>query len=727
MLAQPSPTLQLKVRETLSRDVRAFSPTEPGSVSVYTCGPTVYRDAHIGNLRSYLMADWLRRFLEAQGYTVNHIKNITDVGHMREDLLDRGEDKVIAAARASGQTPQDIAAHYTRRFLDDESRLGVLPATEYPRATDHVEDMIAIIRLLVSGGFAYEAEGNVYFEVSRFPDYGKLSGQQGGSLEQSGRVAADPLKRDQRDFALWKAAEAGRTLKWFSPWGWGFPGWHIECSAIGHAKLGAEIDFHTGGVDNIFPHHEDEIAQSEAAFGKPHVRMWLHGQHLLVDGLKMAKSTGNVYLVADLEQRGFDPMAFRYLCATAKYRTRLNFTLSSLRAAQRGLNRLRASLRMNDGEATDEQNDAAEGLRKSFWEAAANDLNIPSALAITWRVARSDLPGSLKRDLLTDFDRLLGLDLARVPARNKLPAEVIDLLRQCHVGRQAKDHIRADTLRAELIDLGYEVRQTPDSTVALPMPAWQREEPGITSSRDVASLLQQTPQLDYTVCIVARRGCRELERCIASAERWLPDGAGEVIVVDNGFEEQCQAFVGDLAADDERFRLFRVDHFIGSAAARNVALRQARGRFVILIDTSVEVVGDVFTPLAKLLDDPTVGIAGRWGVQTTDMRDFTESDGSGDVHAVEGYLMAFRRNVLREAGLLDEKFRFYRHLDLDFSFAVRSRGYRAIIDTTLPVVKHDHVDWNATPPEERDRLSKRNFYRFLRKWEKHPELLSAGR
>jgi cysteinyl-tRNA synthetase len=717
----------LSVHNTLSRSVQQFAPIVLGRASIYSCGPTVYRDAHIGNLRSYLMADWLRRFLEAQGYTVRHIKNITDVGHMREDVLDRGEDKVIAAARAAGQTPQEIAAHYTQRFLTDEAKLGILPASEYPRATEYVEEMVAIIKRLVEGGYAYEAGGNVYYEVATFPGYGKLSGQLAAGLEESGRVAPDPLKRDQRDFALWKAAEASRTLKWFSPWGWGFPGWHIECSAIGNSLLGEEIDFHTGGVDNIFPHHEDEIAQSEAAFGHPHVRMWVHGQHLLVDGLKMAKSTGNVYLLSDLAERGFDPVAFRYLCATSKYRARLNFTLSSLRAAQRGLDRLRAALREDDGGATEEQTAAAVELSHDFWAAAADDLNIPAALAIAWRVARSDLVGSLKRNLLVNFDRLLGLDLARPPVRNKLPADTIDLVRQCHVLRQGEEYARADAIRAEIVEQGYEVRQTADSTVALPVPAWQRDEPGITSSNDVDSLLHQSPQLEYTVSIVANRGCDALERCVTSVESWLLDAAAEVIVVDNGFEEQCQTFVGDIAATDQRLRLFHADHFLGSAAARNVSLRQARGRFVIFIDTSVEVRGDIFTPLRKLLEDPTIGMAGCWGVETNDMREFTEAKSSGDVHAVEGYLMAFRRNVLREVGLLDEKFRFYRHLDLDFSFAVRSRGYRAVIDTTLPVTRHEHVDWAATPPEERDRLSKRNFYRFLRKWEKYPELLSAGR
>jgi GT2 family glycosyltransferase len=270
------------------------------------------------------------------------------------------------------------------------------------------------------------------------------------------------------------------------------------------------------------------------------------------------------------------------------------------------------------------------------------------------------------------------------------------------------------------------VQDRRDMTVATAMPDWQRAEPNISSSDDVDSLLAREPALEFTVSIVARQGCAELERCVSSVKTWLKDIPAEIIVVDNGFDEECHVFVDEVASGDERLRLFHADHFLGSAAARNVSLRQARGRYVVFIDTSVELRGDVFTKLRQMLENPTVGIAGRWGAVTDDMRTFTEAKSSGDVHAVEGYLMAFRRSVLREAGLLDEKYRFYRHLDLDFSFAVRNRGYRAVIDTSLPAKRHEHVDWEATQPEERDRLSKRNFYRFLRKWEKHPELLSAG-
>ena len=253
----------------------------------------MYRDAHIGNLRSYLMADWLRRLLEAQGYTVKHVKNITDVGHMRQDMLERGEDKVIAAALAEGKSPSQIAEYYTEAFMKDERKLNILPAHEFPRATANVAEMVELTRTLVEKGFAYEVRRErVLRRRPSSRDTASSRGSKRRGLEEGDRVEPDPLKRDQRDFALWKAAEPGRQLKWPSPWGDGFPGWHIECSAMAAKYLGDEIDFHTGGVDNIFPHHEDEIAQSEAALGHRHVRQWMHGQHLLVDGLKMAKSTG---------------------------------------------------------------------------------------------------------------------------------------------------------------------------------------------------------------------------------------------------------------------------------------------------------------------------------------------------------------------------------------------------------------------------------------------------
>lgn len=266
----------------------------------------------------------------------------------------------------------------------------------------------------------------------------------------------------------------------------------------------------------------------------------------------------------------------------------------------------------------------------------------------------------------------------------------------------------------------------PAGTQLLLAPAWAKDEGTISSSRDVDSLLQEPPEFDFTISIVARQGCLELERCLTSVRASLGNARAEIIIVDNGFEDDCGSVIDGIACSDERLRVFHADHFLGSAAARNVSLRQARGRYVLFIDTSVELKGDIFSGLSRHLADATVGIVGRWGVITNDIRSFTESTAGGDVHAVEGYLMAFRREVLREVGFLDEKYRFYRHLDLDFSFALRSKGYRALIDIGLPAIRHEHIDWSLTPEDERERLSKRNFYRFLHKWGERTDLLVTG-
>ena len=331
----------LSIYNTLTKRVEEIQPARADSVRMYTCGPTVYRDAHIGNLRTYLMADWIRRVITASGYEVYHVKNITDVGHMRQELVETGGDKVILAALAEGKTVQDITQYYAQTFHRDEARVNILPAHEYPWATDHIPEMISVVQRLEANGYAYQNGGNVYFDVAAFQGYGKLSRNTGADLLEGVRAETDPLKRDPRDFTLWKAAEEGRDLKWASPWGDGFPGWHIECSAMAEKYLGEEFDIHTGGVDNIFPHHEDEIAQSEGAFGKQHVRYWVHAQHLLADGAKMAKSSGNVFLLDELISRGFDPLSFRYLCLTIRYRHRMNFTFNSLKAAEKALTNLR--------------------------------------------------------------------------------------------------------------------------------------------------------------------------------------------------------------------------------------------------------------------------------------------------------------------------------------------------------------------------------------------------
>ncbi|HEY8836495.1 MAG TPA: cysteine--tRNA ligase, partial [Dehalococcoidia bacterium] len=399
----------LRLYNTLTHSIEPFVAGNPPEVSMYTCGPTVYRPVHIGNLRSYLMADWLRRTFARSGYVVRQVVNITDVGHMRQDQLDLGEDKVVAAALAEGRSPAEIAAHYTALYRNDLERLRIIPAAVNPRASDHIPEMTALIERLLERGYAYLAGSNVYYNVASFESYGVLSGNVNGTeLEEAVRIQADPDKRDPRDFALWKGAEPGRTLQWPSPWGPGFPGWHIECSAMAIKHLGETLDLHTGGVDNVFPHHEDERAQSEAATGRRFAGHWVHGQHLLVDGLKMAKSSGNAYTLDDLQNRGFDPLDFRYLCLSAHYRHRLNFSFSALRAAQRGLVHLRGRVQLAIPKP---DTTWSTPWVAAFEEALADDLNLPAALAALWRMLHAPGDEAAKVAILLDADQVLGLGL----------------------------------------------------------------------------------------------------------------------------------------------------------------------------------------------------------------------------------------------------------------------------------------------------------------------------
>ena len=711
----------LQLFNTLTRRKDAFAPLEPGRARVYSCGPTVYRDVHIGNLRTYLLADWLRRALGAVGLDVRHVKNITDVGHMRQELLERGEDKVIAAALAAGKTPQQIAEAYTQSFLRDEAALNLQPAHVFPKATEHVGQMIEMTQRLMARGFAYQVEGNVYFSVGRFPEYGALSGNTGESLLEGVRAEADPHKRDARDFALWKAAEPGRAMKWPSPWGEGFPGWHIECSAMSTFHLGEQFDIHTGGVDNIFPHHEDERAQSEGALGHQVVRYWVHGQHLLVDGLKMAKSTGNVYTLPDLQSRGFDPLAFRYLCATVHYRHRLNFTFPSLRAAAIGLGRLRQHAFVA---AQTPDAEGGERWANGFRKAIEDDLHLPRALAVAWGVARSDEPAGVKARLLREFDEVLGLDLLTPSAQ--APEAVLAVVRERQSLRRRGSFAEADALRGRIAAAGYHVRDTHEGPTVVPLlPSLPVTTVAIHSSQEVASRLHEPDEVDFSVVLVGRDDLAPLRRCAEAVLRHAGGHAVELILVDNASLDGTEAWADGLARADARVRYLRADHNLGTAAARNCGLKLARGRHIVLLDTSIEPNGDILSPLAKALDGDDAGVVGPFGVNTEDLRQFEDAPGP-EVDAVEGYLMAFRRERARDVGLLDEKFRFYRHLDLDYSFAFRERGYRNRIVPSLPLRRHAHTDWERTPEEERDRLSKRNFYRFLKKHGHRQDLLVSS-
>jgi cysteinyl-tRNA synthetase len=453
----------VRLYNSLTRQVELLEPITPGRVTIYTCGSTVYRYAHIGNLRTYLFGDLLRRVLQYLGYEVLYAKNITDVGHMRET----GEDRMLEAAEAERKSPMEIAAYYTDAWLEDEALLNMAPADVMPRATDHIPEMVSLTRELLERGLAYEVDGNVYYDVSEFPGYGQLSGQRLDQMRAGHRVDVETDKRDPEDFALWKAAEPGRLMKWPSPWGDGFPGWHIECSAMSMKYLGDRFDIHTGGIDLKFPHHEDEIAQSEGVTGHPVVSIWMHGEFLTLADAKMAKSAGNVIRVSDLPEKGFEPLAFRYLALTAHYRSKLDFTEEAMTAATSGLRRLRRAVGEGAGDGVDVDLSAEPmaGYRARFVEAISEDLGLPAALAVAHSVASADdLAPPQRRALLLDFDRVLGLslDAPAEPDAGELPEGAADLLERRATARADRDFATSDHLRDELAAMGVEVRDTPE-------------------------------------------------------------------------------------------------------------------------------------------------------------------------------------------------------------------------------------------------------------------------
>ena len=721
----------LSIYNTLTKTVEEIRPIVPGRVTMYTCGPTVYRYAHIGNLRTYLMADWIRRILEADGNEVYHVKNITDVGHMRQELAEAGGDKMIMAALAEGKSLQEIGEFYADWFWKDEERTNIKPAHVFPWASHHIPEMLDMVGKLMNHGKAYEAGGNIYFDVNSYPEYGKLSRNFGGDLLEGVRAEADPLKHDARDFTLWKAAEPGRDVKWDSPWGEGFPGWHIECSAMAHKYLGEHFDIHTGGVDNVFPHHEDEIAQSEGTFGQQHVNYWVHGQHLLADGAKMAKSAGNVFLIEDLVVRGFDPLAFRYLCMTVRYRHRMNFTFTSLRAAEKALTGLRNRLWTwrnvsGNGSAQYTPSGDAEVWRKSFWDAVHNDLDLPTALAITWEMARSELTPGDKVSLLLDFDRVFGLDLAQVPMQYEIgPANSDAITRRANL-REQSAYADADAVRAEVVasgmvveDYGTATRVRPQTPLELQSARW----PSVSASREIPSLLDEPDLYDFTFLLNAYDYVDDVRRCVEAVLKHTGGASVEMIVVDNGSTDGTAEYLESAQAEYANLRVIHCDHVVGDAAGKNIGFKQARGKYVVLLDASTEVVGDVMSPVAEHLADPTVGVFGPYGLTTDDMQHFHEEVDRGEADAMQAYCMAFRRADLRSVGLMHESFRFYRNLDIDYCFQFKNAGYRVVCDSSLPLVRHEHRQWEELEENQRDELSRKNFGRFLKRWGNRPDLL----
>lgn len=464
----------LRFYNTLGNEKQEFVPLHPGKVGMYSCGPTVYNFAHIGNLRAFVFSDTVRRLLEHDGYEVKHIINITDVGHLTEDDLaqgDSGEDKIERRAEAEKKTPEEIAHFYEDAFHHDTETMNVLPAHFFPRATTHIPHMIRLIGTLIERGHAYEANGNVFYDVTSFPEYGKLSGNTLEQLRTGARLEEHPDKRNPWDFALWLKAPKEHLMKWPSPWGEGYPGWHIECSAMSQEYLGNTLDIHTGGEDHIFPHHEAEIAQSEGATGQPFSRFFMHERHILVDGEKMSKSKGNFYTLENVTERGYSPMDLRLLYLSAHYRSQMNFTWSAMDQARKNRETL-ANFRERLTETAGTGPDIATESREAFLSAMRDDLNTPLALSVLLGFAKkvnalldSGEPFDTAKARVF-LDEALGL-FGIVVEERMLSDQVRDLMKRREEARKAKDFETADRLRDEIAALGVTVR---DSVLAKDLP-----------------------------------------------------------------------------------------------------------------------------------------------------------------------------------------------------------------------------------------------------------------
>jgi cysteinyl-tRNA synthetase len=452
----------VRLYNTFTRSKEELVPVEAGVVRIYSCGPTVYRYVHIGNLRTFMLPDLLCRTLEYLGYRTYQVMNITDVGHLTDDTFDRGEDKMLVSARLEKKSPEEIAAFYTQAFREDAASVNIRPAAEYPQASHYIPQMIDLIKRLIENRHAYQVGGNVFYDIASFPAYGKLSRNSTDKLLAGARGEVDQSKHHPGDFTLWKAAGEHRLQVWPSPWGPGFPGWHIECSAMSMSLLGERFDIHTGGADNVFPHHEAEIAQSEGVTGHQVVSRWMHGGLLLLAGTRMAKSAGNFFRISELEDQGFDPLAFRYLALQAKYRTKLNFSTDGLAGADRALGSLRERLAdwSRAGVAAQTTSAEAAALEARFRAAIADDLDLPAAMALVAVLPHSAVTPPEKARLLHDWDRVLGLDLERPAPNLALPHGAADLLAKRDEARAAKDFARADQLRDELAAMGVAVFDT---------------------------------------------------------------------------------------------------------------------------------------------------------------------------------------------------------------------------------------------------------------------------
>jgi len=448
----------IKLYNTLTRKKEVFKPLKKGQVGVYTCGPTVYWYQHIGNLRTYIFADILKRVFLYNNYKVKHIINVTDVGHLTSDA-DTGEDKIERAAKREGKTAREIADYYLRIFQEDFKKLNILEPNSWPKATEHIKEQIELIKKLEEKGFTYKTNDGIYFNTGKLKDYGKLARLKIRGLQAGKRISLGE-KKNKTDFALWKFSPLGekRQQEWDSPWGIGFPGWHIECSAMSMKYLGESFDIHTGGQDHVQIHHTNEIAQSEAATGKPFVRYWLHGAWLLFKGRKISKSIGGLYTISELEGLGFEPMDFRYLCLTTHYRKPLSFTIDNLKTARNSYQRLENII----SELKDDKKINGKYL-EDFKTAINDDLDMPGALRVLWDLVRNkNAKGKLRT--IKEMDRILGLDLLK-KKKIVIPQKIKKLIEQREKFRKAGNFKEADEIRKKINNLGFIIEDTEKGAV----------------------------------------------------------------------------------------------------------------------------------------------------------------------------------------------------------------------------------------------------------------------
>ena len=460
----------MKLYNTLTRKKEEFKPIDEKEVRMYSCGPTVYNYAHIGNLRTYIFMDLLTKTIRKNGYKLKHVMNITDVGHLTSDA-DEGEDKMQKASEREHKSPYEIAEFYTEAFLKDIDKLNITRPTIIAKATDHIPDMIQYVQKIVDNGYAYETSTGLYFDISKLERYGILSGKNLDGEKAGARINVDEEKRNPFDFAIWKKAPANHIMQWDSPWGKSYPGWHLECSTMSRKYLGEVFDIHTGGVDHIPIHHENEIAQSIGYCGKIPARFWIHGEFLQVDNGKMSKSLGNVYTISELEERGFDALDFRYFCLNSSYRTILNFTFKGLESAKIGLERLRNCVKVHSESDADVSEEEIQEYRKRFMEAMNDDLDSPKALSIVWEIARKENKSKKYAELIGEMDEILAIDISidKIKEREKKKEltleESIDdnikkLIQEREEARAKKDWTTADRIRDELEKQGIRLKDT---------------------------------------------------------------------------------------------------------------------------------------------------------------------------------------------------------------------------------------------------------------------------